>query len=189
MPSVVLSRAAFRVPSDVHPRPVSIPALPLLACRIIRSMERWFIYDVLWMHGASPLAKNLAVANRRLRRADHEVPLLTEDGFVESREWTGTHVEVFPRRWRNPILTAEDVHRILLESNANPGRVRRRECRCESWTACDAGMTECVWRRPHRSEDERRIECVWIDENYEKFYASRETDGPNRFRNIPRFVR
>jgi hypothetical protein len=170
--------------------PVSIPGFPVFGSHHPNTMARWFIYDVRWFRDAPPLPKNLAVANRRLRREDHEVPLLAEDGFVESLEWNAFYkeFEIVPRRWRSPLLTAEDVYRILLVSNANPGRVMRWECRCESWTDCDEGLTDCRFRRPHRGEDATRNDCVWVNEDFDRFYASRLNDRPKAFRNIPRFI-
>ena len=127
-------------------------------------MARWFIYQVLWHRGIPPLARNLAVANRRLQREDWDAPLLTEDGFVERVEpmqgvgFAGCY-HVLPRRWRSPILTARDVYCILTESNANPSRVIRWECRCEDWSACDAGLTKCYARHAYRGEDATTDYC------------------------------
>jgi hypothetical protein len=140
-----------------------------------RFMPRWFVYKVLWRMDIPPVRKNLATANRRLHRGDPNVPLLTEDGFVE--------------RWCDPRLTAEDVYRILLTSNANVCRVLRWECRCKDWDACDAGFTFCYPHRPCRGEDVKQSDCVWIDENFHGFYGSMLDNSPNRYRNIPRFMR
>jgi hypothetical protein len=172
-------------------------------------MARWFIYEVLWKHDVPPLPKNLSVANRRLRREDHEVPLLTEDGFVESYEWNEFYkeFEIVPRRWRSPLLTAEDVFWILLVSNANPGRVMRWECRCESWGDCDDGLTDCRFRRPYRGEDAMRNDCGRMNEHPKcrrdtcfacrtglidcgfRSLDRRANEERFAFRSIPRFIR
>jgi hypothetical protein len=140
--------------------------------RIIPYMAEWYIYEVRWKHDIPPFANNLRVANARLRRADYDAPILTVDGFVH--------------RWRNPTITAKDVFRILYESNTNVGLVMRRLCSCEDWDACDAGLTDCTYRRTYAGENEDDVRCVWYDENYAKFY---EHNHPSRILKSKRNIR
>lgn len=120
-------------------------------------MARWYIFKVHWARGAPPFARNLRVANARLYKADGDAPPLTVNGFVF--------------RWRNATLTAKDVYRILAESNAQPGAVIRWRCDCDDWHDCDAGLTKCGPRRAHANENKDDLRCVWVDEDYERFYA------------------
>lgn len=119
-------------------------------------MGKWYVYEVLWKSGVPPFPKNLRVANARLQRADYDAPVLTTDGFID--------------RWRNPLLTAKNVFRILYESNANVGLVQRHECPCDCWNDCNTNLTKCGYRRAYRGENEDDDRCNWYDENGAKFY-------------------
>jgi hypothetical protein len=104
-------------------------------------MARWFIFSVTW-DGVSPLPRNLAIVNRRLRRLDPDAPELTEYGFVDPA--TGGWA-----RWREPTVGADDLFRLLRDANCRPLRVSCWECRCSiafgglGWEACDRHETEC----------------------------------------------
>jgi hypothetical protein len=152
-------------------------------------MARWFIYDVQWLHNVPPLHRNLAIANRRIQHEDWDAPLLTAEGFVESVERLESPIMFRPRRWRKPLLTAEDVYRILYVSNANVWSVRRWECRCNNWDECDNGLTECSFRWPHRGEDAAQNDCMWFNEGFFRFEASRLHNAQHAYRNVPRFRR
>ena len=124
-------------------------------------MARWFIFTIDWRANVPPFARNLRVANARLRKLDYDAPTLTTD--------------VYRYRWRAALLTARDVFRVLAGANAQPGYVRRWQCTCEHWSDCDAGLTDCGPRRAHRDENKEWLRCGWVDEDYEQFYRHAPT--------------
>jgi hypothetical protein len=107
-----------------------------------------YVYMIWWSNNTPPLSRNLAVANRRLKRADPNAPELTANG------------EIY--RWNDPSLTATDVYRILLESNANPGYVKRAVCDCEAEDRCDPSAHHRTRIQRGMNEDDER--CNWLDE-------------------------
>lgn len=127
-------------------------------------MARWFIVDVRWEADVPPLPRNLAVANRRIRREDSYAPELTERGFVDPS--TGG-----PARWRFPLLGAADVFRILRDSNCRPLCVSFHECRCWDWSACDRRETECP-------DPEWRGRLVWEWRRSASVHADRRDVDP-----------
>ncbi len=83
-------------------------------------MAKWYHYSVTFPRGVPPLRKHLDVINRRLRALDWDALELGETGF-------NGHYNESPR-WRSPLVTPEDVVRIVEEVSGMRVDVTRRVC-------------------------------------------------------------